>query len=603
MNPVTLQRIVPPRGVETAELYARHEPPGVAPRTALTIPPGTALDLDCYFNAFDEQAWLRHTRCRSLTLALELAGLGRVEIWRHSPHAPPALIAEAEAAAGRVTLDVPPPPHPRAAGRLAARIRVPAGASAAARLESGAWLARAEPDPISLVPVICTMDREEHLARLLAALARDAAALAATAAIVVVNHGAPNLAGRLLIPAALRRKLRLFEQRNVGGAGGFSRGMLEARAAGATHLLLMDDDVELEPEAVLRAHRFLALCRAPTVLAGHMLDVFRPTHLYEAGAQLIDRKLAFAPLHGGAELSRPGALDRFLLDTPMHYNGWWFMALPASLLDDAGWPMPCFIRGDDVEFGRRLHDRGTKFVAVLGVGIWHEPFYAKLGSWHVYYEMRNMAVLAACHLPDASRRIATVLLTWLVAELLMYRYQRAALILRAGRDFLAGPAIFAEPPRALHASLAAIRARYPAETASREHVVPIRPPVGGPRGRAAFLAGVLRALLAEGLRPDGTRRVIAVEPRDHLWFRVRGADAVIAREAWEDEWPLYRRSRATFRHLFRETIKLAWQLRRLPRVVAAWRAAHAGFTTEAAWRAYLQKHAGLTEANAIDRAA
>ncbi len=604
VNALVLQRLVTAGSAETAELYWRHEGDAPPARASAEIPPGGVLDLDTYFNSFDETVWRRHTTLGALTAELALDGAARVELWRHSRSAPPVVLAEAATQGGVVLLPVPDPPHPRAAGRLALRIVADARSAAGVRLRDGCWRATGLPGPaapaVRLMPVICTFDRDGPLDGLLARLAADATVLEALAGIVVVNNGTPGLPGRLRAACtdpALAARLHIVEQSNSGGAGGFTRGLLEARALGASHAILMDDDVVIEPEAVLRTLRLYELARGELVVAGHMLDLFRPTHLYEGGAQLDDAKLATVPLHLGVELSAPGSLDRFLDETPMHYNGWWFMGLPLAMLDRLGYPMPCFIRGDDVEFGRRLHDAGVKMVSSPGIGIWHEPFYAKLGSWHVYYEFRNMFVLAARHLPRPARTLGFVALKWIIAELLMFRYARAALLIRAVEDFLGGPDIYARDPRQVHASLAELRRAYPVGTAARETVLHQPHPAIGPRSRSAFLVGLAAALAGEWMRPDRSGRVIAVEPRDHIWFRVRGADVVVVREAWEVDHPLYRRSRATFRTLLRHTLRLAWRCRALPEAVASWREAHGWFTSEAAWRSYL----GDGAADTVDR--
>ncbi len=587
-----LQRLILPVTTETAGLYLRQHSKAGQRRAASQMAPGAVVDLDTYFNSFDETVWRRHTCLGELAVTVTLLGTCRVQLWRHSRYTAPALLAEISGT-GTLRLHVPMPPHPRSTGRLALQIindAEPGDTGSPARLLGGAWTTDTVPQDIRLMPVLCTFDRDGALCDLIERIAADADAAAALAGLVIVNNGPPGLAARLAtarLPNGLGRRVHIVEQPNAGDAGGFTRGMLEARGLGATHVILMDDDVAVEPEAILRTLRFYSLATGELAIAGHMLDLFRPTHLYEAGARLNDAKLALVPMHLGAEMATPGALDCFLHDQPMHYNGWWFMGLPLSLVARVGLPMPCFIRGDDVEYGRRLHDAGVPFVAMAGIGIWHEPFYAKLGSWHAYYELRNMFILAACHRPDAHRLITRIASRWIVAELLMFRYQRAALFLRAVEDFLAGPELFARDPRALHASLMKLRAAYPARTARREQVVPgIVPPVG-PRTRLQFNVGVSLALAAEYLRRDGTGRTIAIEPPDHLWFRVLGAGAVVVREPWEVDHPIYTRDRATYRALLHQAMRLLRRLRRNPGVVTAWRKAHPDFTSEVSWRRYL----------------
>ena len=51
---------------------------------------------------------------------------------------------------------------------------------------------------------------------------------------------------------------------NLGGAGGFARGLWEHRRRGqATHVLFMDDDVAFEPEVIARTVAFLRFAADP----------------------------------------------------------------------------------------------------------------------------------------------------------------------------------------------------------------------------------------------------------------------------------------------------------------------------------------------------
>lgn len=586
MTRMVLQRLLLRSAPDRFWLYWRKEKPGAS----LRLEAGDVLDLDTYFNSFDETTWRRHTSLGDLSAELRLAGPAQVQLWRRAREGGGSLLLAEASSEGdaRLTLTVPRPAHARAAGRL--YIRIIAGKAPVA-LKAGAWIADASPAKIRLMPVICTFNRDAPLRDVVSCIANDAMVIDAIDGLIIVNNGRPGLIERLelaTMPGTLRDRLHVVEQDNFGGAGGFVRGMIEARELGASHVILMDDDVVLEAEAILRTSRLYALAGRDFIVAGHMLDLFKPNRLYEAGARLIDHRLALEPLHQGADLASPGALDRFLEPTAMHYNGWWFMGMPLGLLDRHGWPMPCFIRGDDVEFGRRLHDAGVPMVAMPGIGIWHEPFYAKLGGWHLYYEFRNMLALASRHFHAPARLLSVTALRWIIAELLTFRYQRAAFLIRALEDFLAGPQIYARKPAETHASLAAITRAYPVGSIERETVLPQPRPPQGPSNRVRFIVGLGRALLSEWRRRDGTGRRIRIEPRDHLWFRVRRADQVTVDEPYELEQPLYTRSRQQFRAMFSRTLRLARELpRTMPPAVRAWRKAHATFTTEAAWRAYL----------------
>ena len=74
---------------------------------------------------------------------------------------------------------------------------------------------------------------------------------------------------------ALGDKLRVIEQGNLGGSGGYARGQLESvRKGTATYAMMMDDDVVCEPEGIIRAVTFGDLARRPTIVGGHMFSIY-----------------------------------------------------------------------------------------------------------------------------------------------------------------------------------------------------------------------------------------------------------------------------------------------------------------------------------------
>src|SRR5690606_28108335 len=95
--------------------------------------------------------------------------------------------------------------------------------------------------------------------------------------ILLVDQGTQHVRdqdGFKEVSAALGDKLRVIEQGNLGGSGGFSRAMAETLELPDTDwLLLLDDDVEFETESALRALQFSRFSREPTLVGGHMFDL------------------------------------------------------------------------------------------------------------------------------------------------------------------------------------------------------------------------------------------------------------------------------------------------------------------------------------------
>ena len=95
--------------------------------------------------------------------------------------------------------------------------------------------------------------------------------------VVVVDQGNKKVVDDDRFPAArksLGKSLRMIDQPNLGGSGGFSRGMYEAMEGGADYVLLLDDDVRVDPEGIVRAVAFADLSRVPTIVGEHMFSMY-----------------------------------------------------------------------------------------------------------------------------------------------------------------------------------------------------------------------------------------------------------------------------------------------------------------------------------------
>ena len=284
-------------------------------------------------------------------------------------------------------------------------------------------------------------------------------------------------------------------------AGQFRRGRrvhpVDPRArsvAGATHVLLMDDDAVIEPESVLRAAALLSLAREEFAVGGQMLDMLRPQEVYEAGALVEPAALGvYSPTHRmNVGTRRPWKPSWKWIHA--HYNAWWFFAFPLRLIDRVGLPLPLFIRGDDVEFGVRLHKAGIATATVPGLATWHEPFYLKKGGWQSYYDLRNMLILTSLHFPLTRLRVVKQFLKRLLLQLLSHNYFDAAILCEAADDFCRGPGVLEADPRAIHRNLVALQRELAQETVPRSRCLPIvKPaiPFGSRPRRAWHLLGCL----------------------------------------------------------------------------------------------------------------
>ena len=333
---------------------------------------------------------------------------------------------------------------------------------------------------------------------------------------------------------------------------------------------------------------FFTRAKRDVVIGGQMLDLLHPTLLYEAGAVVTERHWAFAPQHHGLPLDTPSMLQSLSLPGGVVYNGWWCCAFPVSALRQHGLPLPCFIRGDDVEFGLRLAARGIPTVPMPGVAVWHEPFYLKIGHWQLYYEVRNLLIAAALHLPFGAASTVRRIGRLFVMHLLTMRYYSAALILEGVRDFLAGPAVLRQPPLPRHASIGALKQRYPSGATAREQPLPAQPLLPVPRGPVRSLLLLGRLVRRNTMVPTRAVPPASLEVRNLNWVAMRGVEHIAVETWWDDQRPTFQRSREHHRDLLRQGVRLLARLyREGPAAAKAWQSEAPALTSEQYWRDYL----------------
>lgn len=235
--------------------------------------------------------------------------------------------------------------------------------------------------------------------------------------------------------------IHLYGNPNTGGAGGFTRGLIEIRKdmskKGLTHALLMDDDILIEAEALFRTWSMLSNIRDEyheAFVGGAMLRLDKMSIQVEAGAVW----------NGGELISGKKGLDMCMaeacleneLEKDSEYTAWWYTCIPMTIVRSDNLPMPIFFRGDDVEYGLR---NAKKIILMNGICVWHEPFENKYSSVVYYYVMRNRLIDNALHDQVIPKRaFLRMFRNQVEEEIYMFRYKNAVLLMDAVDDYLKG---------------------------------------------------------------------------------------------------------------------------------------------------------------------
>jgi len=237
----------------------------------------------------------------------------------------------------------------------------------------------------------------------------------------------------------------LIENENLGGSGGFARGLIEAQRRGASHCLFMDDDAAVHMAAIERTWMFLAYAKDPkTAVAGAVSNAQYHWKLWENGA--LFNKIC-QPQHIDLDLREIAQVLELEFDSTARqphnfYGGWWYFAFPVAEVKHM--PFPFFVRGDDVSFSL-AHD--FNIVTLPGVMSYQdEDFTVKETPLTVYLDLRSHLAhhFALPEMEIGRKGIFKLMLRFYFRSLLPHHYETLEAIGLALQDTLAGPSFFAE---------------------------------------------------------------------------------------------------------------------------------------------------------------
>lgn len=242
---------------------------------------------------------------------------------------------------------------------------------------------------------------------------------------------------------------------NVGGAGGFTRGMIEALESDSpvTHILLMDDDVSVSTESIKRTYNLLRMVNddyKDAFLSGAMLSNGEADQQWEDTGYMTPegtfcpakpplRLTNFQDLVYNESFRVPGRIKNL----HQRYAAWWYCAMPLSVIRENGLPLPYFVRCDDAEYGVRC---SPEFMTLNGIGIWHDSFHNRYNAAVERYQTTRNTLVAQFTTGFSPNSDFMIELNRNInLELKKFGYNNAELLLDAFEDFMKGPDFYSAP--------------------------------------------------------------------------------------------------------------------------------------------------------------
>ncbi|KUP93549.1 glycosyltransferase family 2 protein [Tritonibacter horizontis] len=465
---ITLQSFLTPDPEICTEqaLYGRLFGPAAYDQTSQSyhLARGGELNFDTYFNLFDLGTWGR--QCQLDGLFAEISGQGKLGLRVfHAQEGRSWNVIHSDvitlSAGTPFVIDLSHLPEANADGTLHLTLLA---LDDAVEITGGRFATRSLPEALPELTIsITTFKREEEVRRTIERLQAFLTTFAYgnKIRVQVVDNGQS---------AEIETKghVTAFDNPNLGGAGGFARGLLEAEEAGSSHCLFMDDDASFHMENIARAYMFLALARDPkTALSGAMITNTHKWRMWENGAWFDG---SCHPLFNGVDLRDPGAVIWMTHEGARSrkstlYGGWWFFAFPIEQVRRH--PFPFFVRGDDINFSLA---NDFHIHTLNGVVSFQDDFTEKESAQTLYLDLRNHLVqhLTVPEIERSALGTARVAIYFTLRSLLRLHYSTAAVQLMAWEDVMQGPQFFEDnidmsARRARIKEMSADEAWYPVE--------------------------------------------------------------------------------------------------------------------------------------------
>ena len=554
-------------------------------RASLTVLAGRHASLCTFFNAFPAGYWRRWTRVDAVQFSARVRGRGTIMLFRSSGR---GLFEPAG------TIDVNAPTR---ATTVRAELAMTglmdggffwfdakAGDSDDLTIEDAAWSVPVEARRGSngtLSIAITTFNRAPYCLNQLKAIAADANVRGRLNTIYCTDQGTDLVRdepGFAAVAKDLGHQLTYVRQRNMGGSGGFARGMYETVKAGKSdYTLLLDDDAISEPESIMRAVQFADYCTRPTIVGGGMFHLDNRTMLYTLGERY-NRASYWTQPAAGLEYNHDFATQP-LRDSPkLHrradsdFNGWWMCLIPTQIMREIGLAQPLFIKFDDVDYGLRAEDHGYHTVCLPGVAVWHQAWHAKDPSrtWEGYYLYRNHWICSLLHCTKPSWHFLYGMLFDDAKAGVELVYSAMHLHHLALRDIMRGPDYIADTLATKLGDVRKAREGFPDSETTRnrddfptpkaEYIANMKPRPSMIDVRLQAMKTIAKAFVSRGNGMRDTQPDLLIPSRDASWPAYAGVNSAVVTSPDGDSVAWLRRDSKLYRQQTMRGLFLAKEL-------------------------------------------
>lgn len=586
LNEAQFERIIR-HGVVTAGNVSRTTSDfHIDSRTQLTVNPEGHVSLCTFFNAFPGGYWRRWTKVRTVRFSAQVRGTGTLTLFRSTGRGlfSPVSSLDIDTETPRTISAEVPLVNMMDGGYV--WFDAHASGISSLTVDQASWQVpmeqrtTAHTQPTTLSIAITTFNRPTYCLNQLKTISADNGLRKRLDTIYCTDQGNDWVENQPDFDATaheLGSQLTYLHQRNLGGSGGFSRGMYETvKKASSDYVLLLDDDAISEPEAILRSMQFADYTTRPTLVGGGMFHLDNRTILYTQGERLnpatfwmqpsqglgYNHDFAAAPLRDSPERHRRVDTD---------FNGWWMCLIPVTVIKEIGLSLPTFIKFDDTEYSLRAKEHGFPTVCLPGVAVWHQAWHDKdpARTWEEYFFQRNRWICALLHSPKPAPRFLIEILYGDLNVGMRLLYSALELHNLGLRDILSGPENIINSMPTKLTQVREVRANFDDARSSDdfdsfpEPENPIASRVTPRSGINRVVNGakaVVSALLSRSNGTDDVNPQISISSNDEMWEAFQGVESALVTSPDGNSVAWLKRDNDLFRTQMKEAVGLAKRL-------------------------------------------
>ena len=539
MNQSTLQRLLRNAGSSAGVSCDSFE---IAGRTSITLKNRGHMSGCAFFNAFPAAYWRRWTSVKTVRFEATVQGNSKISVFRSTGrgliYPVSTKTTTASESETRVCIDVPMTGLMDGGYFWFDAESLDGSVTIADATWSVPREARTAKHETTLSIAITTFNRASYCMDQLRTIAGASALRERLDTVYCTDQGSDLVKDQKdfdEVADNLGEQLTYIQQANLGGSGGFSRGMYEtAKAGDSDFVLLLDDDAISEPESILRAIQFSDYTVRPVLVGGGMFHLDNRTMLYTQGERINAQRMWMYPSKSmgynhdfSVEPLRDSPDRHQRIDED--FNGWWMCLIPISVVKKIGLSMPVFIKFDDIEYGLRAKKAGFPTVCLPGVAVWHQAWHDKdpARSWEEYFTERNRWLAALLTYPDKAPRMLMETMYGDASLGLRFVYSAMALHHMALRDILRGPQYLVDCLPTKLREVREVRAKYPDAQAQDsfeafpEPAGEVEPPKNHPstmKSRYKAAVGLIVKSFIKNVNPDkAVQPDAAIPARDAAW--------------------------------------------------------------------------------------